>query len=232
MKGFISTPYKVVLIRLFCLSIMIVNFTSSIISNETHFENVKFLTRWGVWFTNSVIILGLMHTPYKYVRKFDEHTYWQRYTPFALWKWYILLYQYILVSEVIITIVFWTALWGYMSQTPEHKGHPVAMLNLITDHSAPLFVMLLDFFTVSTVPFCRRHLIGIMALLFCYLMTNLSFQLATGEPVYGPLSWTTLGGIIGIFVCLFAAVLIFFLLMILTKWKFKKLGHDQMILIM
>lgn len=86
-----------------------------------------------------------------------------------------MLYQFVLVAEVIITVVFWVALWNFMSKTEDHLGHPWAMLNLITDHSAPLFVMLLDFTTVSTIPFCKRHIAGIIAIFILYMITNMIF---------------------------------------------------------
>ena len=156
-------------------------------------RNVRFLTRWGVWLTNINIILGLLHTPYKKVRINQDmcsptKIYLKRYSPFALWKIYTLLFQFTLVAEVIITAVFWTALWGYMSK--ENEGSNWAMFNLITDHSAPLVVMSLDFWLVSTIPFCKRHLLGIIPILTVYLMTNLTYQLITGEPVYPVMDWT------------------------------------------
>ena len=119
-----------------------------------------------------------------------------------------------------------------MKEEPNHKGHPVAMLNLITDHSAPLFILLIDFSTVSTVPFCKRHLIGIVAINILYLITNLTWEITTGKPVYGDvLNWHTLRGILTILGCVFFTIAIFFLFLVLSKWKFNRLGHEHMVLI-
>ena len=174
-KALVSTPYRVLLIRLFCLLAMALNFTSSAVSGHVKIINVRFLTRWGVWFTNTVIVLGMIHTPYKKVRQFDEQSINQMYNPFALWKWYITIYQFVLTAEVIITVVFWTTLWPFMKNSPDHKGHSWAMMGLVTDHSFPLFILLIDFTTVSTIPFCKRHLIAIFPIQTAYLLTNLTY---------------------------------------------------------
>ena len=87
-KALVSTPHRVFLIRLFCCLVMLYNWISAIVSQQIMISNIRFLTRWGVFFMNVVNLLGLYHTPYKKIGNDGQKT-WKKYNPFALWKWYI-----------------------------------------------------------------------------------------------------------------------------------------------
>lgn len=104
------------------------------------------------------------------------------------------------------------------------------MLNLITDHSAPLFVLLIDFTTVSTIPFCKRHLIGTLGIFIAYIITNFTYQMITGKAVYYPvLDWENPVGVLLFFILAIVGVLVFYLFIYVTKKKFVKLGHHHMV---
>ena len=228
-KAVVTTPARVLAIRLLCLFVIMWNFISSLAGGLNNFNNVRFLTRWGVWLTTFVVIMGLFHTPYKKIIRFDEPTLKQRFNPAAAWKWYVLLYEFCIVADILITFIFWTTLWGYMKETPNHKGHTWAMMNLVLEHSSPLFVMTIDYIFTSTIPLCIRHLPGIVGIFVAYLLCNMTWQLTTGKPVYPNMDWTKGAGLGTIALCVVLVIAVFFLMVHVTKWKLRRLGHWQMV---
>jgi hypothetical protein len=66
-KALVSTPHRVVMIRVFCLCLMSFNMICGFSAHIIGWSDAKWLTRWGIALTDITLVLGLMHTPYKKV---------------------------------------------------------------------------------------------------------------------------------------------------------------------
>lgn len=111
-KAAIITPYKVILIRLALLLILAFDYFCAAYSHLVSLKNIIYLTKWGLWVTIITLLLGLFQSPYKRTRAANPKKY-SKYNPLALWKLYTVLYQFALINNVLITIVFWSGLWAF-----------------------------------------------------------------------------------------------------------------------
>ena len=62
----------------------------------------------------------------------------------------------------------------------------------------------------------RRHIYIILVLSFIYLIVNLTFTKVTGIPVYAPMDWESVAGILTPLGVLVGAVVIFFIVDLLN----------------
>ena len=148
----------------------------------------------------------------------------QKYTPFRAWKWYCFLFEFTLMSEIIITIFFWTVL----NNPGLYIGDYLHDLVLRTDHIVPLSLLFIDY-CFNTVPFCFRHLSIVYIIGAIYLSINCIASLSRGNPIYPPLDWTKPIGYIclGGFVVGFA--LVFTILKFITDFKLIKNGYGAIV---
>lgn len=109
----------------------------------------------------------------------------KKYSPFRLWKWYVVLYEWAISVEGLITLTFYAMEFDLDSfKNDTHRQRTTTILN----HGVPFLLLVLDFF-FNTVPFCWRHLILVNILTFTYLMINLAITKGTGTPIYQSLNW-------------------------------------------
>ena len=88
---------------------------------------------------------------------------------------------------MIIATFFWGMLYRDFKKLSFYQSG-VRQLSLILDHSLPLFCLLLDY-SVNSMPFIKRHLWGILTLVFLYILIDLAFVKYTGRIVYKILNW-------------------------------------------
>ena len=136
-------------------------------------------------------------------------------------------YQFCFITEILITLLFWTTLWPLAIKEDRFLSNQWAMAGLVLDHSAPMFCLLLDYILVSTVPFTLRHSLAFIPLHFLYGGVNLQWQLTTGNPVYPTLDWTVGSSYLMLLLAILILVLFTFLLKKLTHIKMKYLNHNE-----
>ena len=97
--------------------------------------------------------------------------------------------------ETITTLYFWIALW------PVQKDEPVFQqywrrLGLIADHSLPFTCLIIEAVFLNSIPFCKRHISGIIVVCVLYLFVNMAFTISTGVPVYAGFDWSSILGFV------------------------------------
>mmetsp|Transcript_18400 Transcript_18400/g.31464 ORF Transcript_18400/g.31464 Transcript_18400/m.31464 type:complete len:101 (+) Transcript_18400:315-617(+) len=83
--------------------------------HQNPFKVLQYFTMWGIWMTFITLSTGL-YIQFKYPTEYSISSQYEaskRHNPFQAWKFHIFVYELALVSEIIITIFFWTLLWPY-----------------------------------------------------------------------------------------------------------------------
>ena len=112
-------------------------------------SNLKFLTSWGIILTFLSFFMG----------SWGNDNTARSATRVETSKWYIIIFQISLVSEIIIVIVFWGALYRdqnyqtYMRVKCDESYLVCTYLN--TSHFLPLLLLLVDF-AISCTIFLKR----------------------------------------------------------------------------
>ena len=106
------------------------------------------------------------------------------------WKFTLILFEISIVSEIVVTIIFWTLLYN---QEPErHKIDNVDNFNFHFMHILPILLLLIEFAT-NHWKFVFRHIIFTIAWLTIYGLFNWAYTLGTGNPIYkNVLEWKDL----------------------------------------
>jgi len=187
----------------------------------TIFRDFLFLTKWGLWFTFFTFLIGMFATtPLPDNSQILLKKY--RNDPFHAWKWFTILFQISLTMEILITILYWTALHEN-TYSPDFPSVKKAMM--IMDHSVPLVALLTEFF-MSNQPFVKRHIwvsgfVGVLYGLVNFVAT------VSGYPPYSIVSYDSFWGVIlslcnGLFFFLIAFALVW-----LSKRKLSKSKNCQ-----
>jgi hypothetical protein len=141
----------------------------------------EFFTTWGVIMTfvcmSCSLYVQLANKPKK------QHS-------LCAWKVYIFLFEQALVYEVIITGLFWTVLFDSMINRPIFQD-PWQKLGLKMHHSLPMLLLTADY-TISVVPYVKRHITLVMPVFGCYVVVNLGFTISRGKPVYDIVDWNSI----------------------------------------
>ena len=142
------------------------------------------------------------------------------------WKFWTFLYQIAIILEIAITAVFWSILYPDPSVDICKKSAPLGFhdlrcVNLLGDHSLPLLYLLIDY-TYNTQPFLLRHLIPIFKLSVIYLIVNLAYTKTHDNPVYAPMDWDSVSGIVMPLGTLVVSIALFFLIYWINNRKLKK----------
>ena len=137
--------------------------------NLRNFKQIKFLTHWGSSLSWMAHILGLILHFYnkESVRKYHFCN---------LWKWYTYFYQITFITNIIITIIFWTLLWKLMY----NKGPfttPLKNASLVCDHAVPMFCLTVDYILINSMTFAGRHFLIQLPLLLFYAVCNIRVSL-------------------------------------------------------
>lgn len=152
----------------------------------------------------------------------------KKYSPLRLWKWWIILFEWTLVIEVLVTIIFWTTLYSpktWATFTPGFK-----MQNCF-EHGLIVCFLLVEW-CLNAVPFCWRHLVFVNAMMVLYLLETLIIALVTSNAVYPPLSWRNGLSWASLVVMPALVSLIFSFFKIITDWKLARNGFHDAVMVM
>lgn len=166
--------------------------------NVMRFISIQMMyTSWGA--------LGFaMYQNCVYQHKSEESK--EKYKLFAPWKWWIVLFEISLCSQLLITPYYWILL---------RKLHPFentiyTKIEIVTDHTLPLVLLLVEL-TMNQIPFIFRHIYIGGLVVVTVILVNLIYTKVSGSPVYPMMNWNTVIGIL-IPLCVPAVgVLVFFL---------------------
>ena len=164
---FLASLYEMMILMYNCRSI------------HRFIKDFQYFTTWGVFMTFISLSSGL------YLQLSDKPK--DKHSPFLAWKLYIFLFEQAFVYEFIITGLFWTVLIDSMINKPVFQD-PYQMLGLKMHHSLPLLLLSIDY-SISAVPYVKRHLSVIMPICFIYICLNFTLTMVRGKPIYDPLNW-------------------------------------------
>ena len=96
------------------------------------------------------------------------------------------------------------------------------------DHSFPFSTLLIEYILLSGTPFVARHFIFGALIGWIYLIFNCIYTVTTGDTIYAPFKWNSVGQFIGLPVgfTLFGAF-VYSLLYFITKYKLHRLKHNK-----
>jgi len=127
--------------------------------------------------------------------------------------------------EVVITAVFWTALYNAASDKRNYFNHVMTRM----EHIVPVCMLFLDFL-LNSVVWGIHHIIFFMVIGTVYLCVNAAVTLGTGKPVYDIMTfkdYKTAIAILGILVLGTAAWFGFWGLGVLRHRKIKKVWETK-----
>ena len=221
MPGCITKPMVVLAIRAVFFTLMIVTWLLLWISDPNPFDDGMYLTQWGSFFTTVTLGMSLYYIP---GREIAERSKEESQNIFAGWKWYCLLYEFSLSTEILITGYYWAL--EFASRDP-NQG-PIADMHSNFVHILPLVFLLFDFCFLSATPFLIRHELFNFIIKMLYMVVNMSISLAS-SPVYGLITWRSGLGV-GLPLALIVVVGIFHVILyFITICKLKCLGHKEMV---
>ena len=171
--------------------------------------------------------LGLYLSPYHKVRSHYKNNI-EKYSPFALWKWYLLMYQFVFILNILITGLFWGVLFKSKIKEPKFEDWRL-LTGLIMDHAYPLIIIFWDWILISTVPFALRHALAFFPISVLYFCANVGWQAVTGEPVYHVLDWSKASAYPLFAVAVIIMIVFTFVMWKLTKIKLLWLGHKEIV---
>lgn len=114
-----------------------------------------------------------------------------KYNPFKLYKWAIILFNIAFMYEVVIVVGFWTIILPgiLLVEQPHSSSVPLSFIIVAggMDHSLPLVVLLIDF-SINCVPIIWRHFFISFAVGLVYMLMNMIYSVDV-KPVYPVLTW-------------------------------------------
>jgi len=131
-----------------------------------------------------------------------------------------------LLFEVIVTLVYWTILHAEIMESSDLFGNLVLFL-LITTHTVPFVLLFIEFWLNSMIYEISLLYVAELPVLFFYGMVNLICTKTSGEPVYPPMSWDSVGSVLVALATLPLAMLFAYLLRSLSNCKHSKLGGSE-----
>jgi hypothetical protein len=175
--------------RTFCF-LMLVFIIVRIYYAKSIVSNLKFFTAWGIYITFITFFFGSL--PYKKSAESRD-----KINKAA--KCYHVLFEIVLVSEVIITLVFWLGIYP----TKAYKiyvanlclDRPVPCLIIDLDHIIPIVLMSIDFI-ISKHIFLKRHWIIIFFGSFPYVIFSFTYTMVHGVAIYPLYDWNKPNGYI------------------------------------
>ena len=152
-----------------------------------------------------------------------------KYNPFRLYKWTIIIFNIALLYEMVIVIGFWLIILPGIMMAPADSSHSAddyseAFLIVAggLDHSVPMVVLVIEF-CINCIPITWRHFIITFIIGLIYLMMNMVYSLDVAE-VYPVLDWkSTLGITLPILLMMFT-IIMEKMLMVCFKKKLKANG--------
>ena len=130
-----------------------------------------FFTSWGLWFTFATICLSQFFFPKGQLLEEDKN----RYSPWRLWKFYIVLFEIAVSAELLITIYF----WGVLYKQTDIAGIEDKLLKytMMIIHSVPLFCLVIDDIFINSLGIVLKHYSAILAVTIAYLIVNMTVAL-------------------------------------------------------
>jgi hypothetical protein len=137
-----------------------------------------------------------------------------------LWKVGVFFFVMTLTFEVVITIIFWTAL--YSPPSPDESTFNKAKGAM--DHSMPLLMLLIDFF-LNAMIINPYQIIWTILIMVAYGLENLIIVLGTGFIIYPILEWDSISSLwvtIGITILTVFSYVLFYYLAVYKDKYFNK----------
>ena len=101
-------------------------------------EDFFFLTKWGLFLTPVCLILGLFAKPSMSNVKNTKRC--------RVWKFWIFLYELLLLMELFISLFFWTVLYWILPYCTHSTGFGrIRCVKIIGDHVFPTLCLLVDY---------------------------------------------------------------------------------------
>ena len=124
------------------------------------------------------------------------------------WKYYLVFFQIALLSEVVITVIYWAFL-----ARPKHE-----LAYKVCQHIIPLISLTIEFCLMAT-PVKMRHFLPSTTTGILYLVANFTFS-KISKPVY-KLTWKDANTAIFLGVALILYIITLLILTFLSKLKIK-----------
>jgi hypothetical protein len=207
--------------RVFCFAILWTTSLYHLINNTN--PSLLYFTNWGIYLTTITYTFLFIFTVRQYLCKKDKEsvmdTYSKNfYSPWRIWKWGIFFYETSLTFEIIITLFFWAVLVPGLSE--ESKRNPWTFI----DHIAPIIILGIDY-CLNRIPFNLRHLPISMGMMLAYGVVNMSYTLATGHPIYDPLTYKDVMSFVWMILLAALEGGGYYGFYHLTNWKLSKVHH-------
>jgi len=141
----------------------------------------------------------------------NKHTHQEsseNHTP-GRWKYYLVFFQISLMSEVMITVIYWALL-----AKPKHE-----LAYKVCQHIVPLISLTIEFCLMAT-PVKLRHFLPSTITGILYLIANFTFS-KISTPAYKKLTWKNANTVIFLGVALILYIITHFVLTFLSKLKIK-----------
>ena len=181
-----------------------------------------FFTIWGFSFASASVMLSQFFIPGKKAKPLPENVY----SPWQLWKWYILIYEIALLCELIVAPYFWALLWQDLIKQDIMK-QPLFKATQICVHSIPFSILVLEFIFINWVPVTMRHYSVAFLVTVSYMLTNMITCFVQGSPVYPGMTWDSVGGCILPLGVAVLSMVIFYALSKLSQFRDRKLSAKR-----
>lgn len=125
------------------------------------------------------------------------------------------------VWECVIATVYWTLLFS-QDLKQNLRDHPGKQIVNVFAHGVPLVTLTLDFL-LNRVYFEFNQVYANLAVISFYGVINFVVTLASGEPVYPPMSWDSWWSVLLALSMLLIAFLYWVVIFYISKCKFKRM---------
>ena len=130
--------------------------------------------------------------------------------------------------EIIITLIFWVALWGPAHKEKKYQENKLRMSGLVLEHTVPLLCLLVEYIALNAMPFVLRHCWLYFIFNVVYAINNFVASVMRDKPVYPIMDWTKAGGIaLGVFMP-FGFITVFAIMRWINQKKLRYLKYDDM----
>jgi hypothetical protein len=185
----------------------------AVYNDHPFIEDFLFLTKWGLFLTTTTFIVGNIMRP--------NRTNVPNTKRCSLWKVWTYLFQVSFIMEFTITGMFWSMLYADLPECNSTAPKGILDIHCVTllgDHSLPLFCLLVEY-SYNAQPFMKRHIILVLIIIIAYMIVNCSATFIRGEPIYPPMDWVSVSGIVTPLAASVGTILLFYLVIYLNNLK-------------
>lgn len=185
------------------------------------------LTQWGQFLTT--LSFGTSLTFY---RDPSKQKYKNKHSCCQGWKFHILAFEIVFLSEMVIMVFFWAVIFVVYSRMAQEANLSIddvprrLIIQSVFNHLGLGVLLLIEYICFSATPWAPRHFWIILVFSTAYMIVNLTVSL-TKKPVYPVITWSDPVGIIVPLLMMAGALGLHFLIHYCNNCKLRKLGHTR-----